>query len=53
MVEETLKLIIKPMVLKRTIKEIMILHGLVSKDKVALAAVVATEACQALSIRTI
>jgi hypothetical protein len=53
MVEETLKLIIKPMVLKRTIKEIMILHGLVTLDQVALAAVVETEACQALSIRTI
>ena len=53
MVEETLKLIIKPMVLKRTIKEIMILHGIVSQDKVALAAMVATRANPTLPLMNI
>ena len=53
MAEKTQKAIIKPMAQKHTINAIVILNGIVSRDKAVLAAVAATEACPALSMKTI
>ncbi|MBQ4388065.1 MAG: hypothetical protein II822_10740, partial [Prevotella sp.] len=49
MAEKTQKAIIKPMAQKHTINAIVILNGIVSRDKAVLAAVAATEANPALS----